>query len=582
MQVAYNETRGNDPKEAAMVSKRFIVFTLLALVWLLIALWQVVEHRGVRLATQGALLTRAHDLAATLGVVMRSQGRFGMIPQSKLEAALDELTGSTELKAVALLNAAGEITASSGEALSIDPAELLASGEHWEEDTATFANLVALGPNTASGFFAEHAPLILPTPEGEGWREPGGPPIGEGRGGPDRMRISDGLREIFEPLMNGVPLNDTQVAQILAALPQELLDEQRRETCRRALIGRPLDAETLRDFFALLRPDGPGGPGRPDGPPPHEQERDHFRRPPWMSDAEYDRLVKERGVHWLVVKMPITAYKQEVARDAQARGFVLFIAFIACLAFAVAWAAFARSAGLQIRLVRAEEMSKHLGELNMAAAGLVHETKNPLNIIRGQAQMIAREAVLPHATRETAIKITEEADRVTGRLNQFLDYSRPVAPVLAPVNLRALGEEVFGILDTDREDKSVTFAYCGTEASVLADREMLRQVLFNLLLNALQAVGNGGRVEVHCGESGDACVIEVRDNGPGVRAEDREAIFRPYFTTTQQGTGLGLAVVRQIALAHQWDVVCSGEGPGATFRISRLATAPLRPAGYTS
>ena len=105
---------------------------------------------------------------------------------------------------------------------------------------------------------------------------------------------------------------------------------------------------------------------------------------------------------------------------------------------------------------------------------------------------------------------------------------------------------------------------------------MLRQVLFNLLLNAIQAVdGAGGEIHVSADRrNGATAVLEVRDNGVGVPPERRSEIFKPYFTTQKSGTGLGLAVVQQIVLAHGWEIECLGNEPkGAVFRISHLKLA---------
>jgi signal transduction histidine kinase len=99
--------------------------------------------------------------------------------------------------------------------------------------------------------------------------------------------------------------------------------------------------------------------------------------------------------------------------------------------------------------------------------------------------------------------------------------------------------------------------------------------LFNLLLNAVQAVGENGRIQFLARRTGvsEAC-LEIRDNGPGVPPEHRREIFKPYFTTHQNGTGLGLAVVQQIVLAHSWEIECLPNEPkGALFRITHLKLA---------
>ena len=108
-----------------------------------------------------------------------------------------------------------------------------------------------------------------------------------------------------------------------------------------------------------------------------------------------------------------------------------------------------------------------------------------------------------------------------------------------------------------------------------ADERQLRQALFNLLINAIQAVERGGKIEVAGAKrSSSSAVLEIRDNGPGVPPEHRADIFKPYFTTNQKGTGLGLAVVQQIVMAHGWEIECLGNEPrGAIFRISHLRLA---------
>src|SRR5205814_5200730 len=107
--------------------------------------------------------------------------------------------------------------------------------------------------------------------------------------------------------------------------------------------------------------------------------------------------------------------------------------------------------------------------------------------------------------------------------------------------------------------------------TVEADAQMFRQMLFNLLLNAVQALEAGGEIQVVMGRKAGEAFLEIRDNGPGVPPDRRKEIFKPYFTTHQKGTGLGLAVVQQIVLAHGWEIECLGNEPrGAVFRITHL------------
>jgi signal transduction histidine kinase len=115
-----------------------------------------------------------------------------------------------------------------------------------------------------------------------------------------------------------------------------------------------------------------------------------------------------------------------------------------------------------------------------------------------------------------------------------------------------------------------------TDLSIEADEQLRRQALFNLLLNATQAVEPKGEIEIVADRlSPTEAFLEIRDNGPGVAPEHREDIFKPYFTTHQKGTGLGLAVVQQIVLAHSWEIECLPRAPrGAVFRLTHLGLAP--------
>jgi len=106
---------------------------------------------------------------------------------------------------------------------------------------------------------------------------------------------------------------------------------------------------------------------------------------------------------------------------------------------------------------------------------------------------------------------------------------------------------------------------------VEADEQLLRQTLFNLLLNAIQAAEPRQKVGITARYDEGEVILEVSDTGPGVRPEHRLEIFKPYFTTNEHGTGLGLAIVRQIVSAHGWKIEClSNEPRGAIFRIMHI------------
>jgi signal transduction histidine kinase len=311
-------------------------------------------------------------------------------------------------------------------------------------------------------------------------------------------------------------------------------------------------------------------------PTPQRRPAETYGRPPWMSPEEYDAIIQKQGVHSLVVAISTAEMRRVVRNDLALRALVSALAAAAAVISALAWRNVRKNAELQIRLVKAGEMNVHLSEMNFAAAGLAHETRNPLNLIRGFAQMIALEAKDRPPLRAHAAAIVEEADRVTAQLNEFIHYSKPREVHPAPVALAGLAAEVVRTLQPDLEEKQLRIELPDTPLAVLADEPQLRQALFNLLLNATQAVAPGGRIAVRwrTDERGEA-ELTVADDGPGVPPADRATIFKPYVTMRPKGVGLGLAIVQQIVQAHGWTVTCEANEPkGALFRIRHLKPAP--------
>jgi signal transduction histidine kinase len=129
-------------------------------------------------------------------------------------------------------------------------------------------------------------------------------------------------------------------------------------------------------------------------------------------------------------------------------------------------------------------------------------------------------------------------------------------------------------LSYDVEEKNIQITHALEPLLIQADEQLLRQALFNLVLNAVQAVEADGAIQITSSRRNGTATLEVADNGPGVPAENRMQIFKPYVTMTQSGTGLGLAVVQQIVSAHNWEIQCLPNQPkGAVFRLSAIKVA---------
>ncbi len=230
-------------------------------------------------------------------------------------------------------------------------------------------------------------------------------------------------------------------------------------------------------------------------------------------------------------------------------------------------AALARSRDELIRSERAAAAGQ-------MAAALAHEVRNPLTGAKMTLEMLLSE--------ETRESVSEELRAVHGELqrlqmvvDELVSFARPAPPVFAAVELADVAREVLALLGRQLEHAHVIARLevaAGSPAPhARADRNKVKQVLVNLVLNAMQAQARGGSLTVRvepCGESQVA--VEVADCGPGLADEELEKIFTPFYTTKQSGAGLGLAVSRSIAVEHNGSLTCrdaGGDGAGAVFRL---------------
>ena len=495
---------------------RFLIYGLLFAIWVLVVAWQVEEHVRVQEAAKTDLRNRSKEIANTLSAVIRALRFRGTIVQDRLEPVLkllvnghtNELVKSGELISVALLNTAGEPVVAVGEA-NFDAKVFTQEGEYWGKNSVTFVNSVE-GASVSEGV-TNNATVVLPFS--------------------------------FRTLTNGMIGGDR--------------DFPRREP--------PPDGPPPTNGFENVSTNGA----------PTFPARGGSRRPPWMrwmSDADFKALAATHELHGLVLAMSTENYRAVCDHDLWLRFTIVFFAGMSTIGAGLVWRNISQTAELQIRLVRASELNSHLKEMNLAAAGLAHETRNPLNIIRGMAQMLSKQPGVPPEIREKTRAIVDETDKVTAQLNEFINYSRPREVRRTRLALNALVNEVVRALNYDLDEKKIQVEVIGEPIVIEADDQLLRQVLFNLLLNAVQAVADGAEIRVVGGrQNAMEGFLEIRDNGPGVPPERRQEIFKPYFTTHEKGTGLGLAVVQQIVLAHGWEIECLPNEPkGAVFRITHL------------
>lgn len=217
------------------------------------------------------------------------------------------------------------------------------------------------------------------------------------------------------------------------------------------------------------------------------------------------------------------------------------------------------------RRVRRAERLAALGSL---AAGLAHEIRNPLASMSGSIELLRSTVSEGETSRELMAIVLREIERLEGLIADFLAFARPRTPEIETVDLSLLVEEVVRLVRNDPRVSGSTIE-CEVPAGleIAADPGQVRQVLINLLLNAAES-REGARVVVRARAEGEAIVLEVEDDGPGMSSEVQEHIFDPFFTTKQRGTGLGLALVHAILEAHGAEIAVESRlEAGTRFRI---------------
>lgn len=212
--------------------------------------------------------------------------------------------------------------------------------------------------------------------------------------------------------------------------------------------------------------------------------------------------------------------------------------------------------------VRQMDRLAAIGEM---AATVAHEIRNPLGGIRGFAALLARDIPETDPRRRLVEKIVQGALSLERVVNELLEYTRPIDLRLRPVPARGLVEAAVSFLDVDAEKYRV-LNHVPDRLNLLADADKVRQVLLNVLLNAVQAMDSGGDVHIEGAALEGHVQLAVCDAGVGMDTEQLARMFSPFFTTKERGTGLGLAVSRKIVEGHGGEISATST-PGAGTRV---------------
>ncbi len=220
--------------------------------------------------------------------------------------------------------------------------------------------------------------------------------------------------------------------------------------------------------------------------------------------------------------------------------------------------------------------TERLTAAGQLSASLAHEIRNPLASISGAAGILARGQVSAEARAECLEILMKESQRLNKLLTNFLDFARPRLPRLQPAEPLELVQSVTALAQHTARRQGVFLQVQseGTPREIECDPEQIKQLLLNLILNAIQATEGQGTVAVRTLFTEDNVCIDVCDQGAGIAPEARERIFDPFFTTKENGTGLGLAIALNIASQHGGTLASRpNAGGGSVFRLELPASA---------
>jgi two-component system, NtrC family, sensor histidine kinase HydH len=224
--------------------------------------------------------------------------------------------------------------------------------------------------------------------------------------------------------------------------------------------------------------------------------------------------------------------------------------------------------------------AEHVAEL---AGGFIHEVKNHVSTLNLNLQLLAEDFADPQNPRERRAKqridrVRHQAEKLVQISNDFLRFVRSQAPKAEPTRLDDLAAELVDFFGPTAKAANIDirlYASPGVPPALL-DRDLIRQALLNLMLNAEQAMPDGGEIVLQTRSDGDTVCLDVIDTGKGIEPEALPKLFRPFHTTKPGGTGLGLATTRKIVRAHGGDVEVQsepGRGTKFTIRVPRMVEA---------
>ncbi len=224
----------------------------------------------------------------------------------------------------------------------------------------------------------------------------------------------------------------------------------------------------------------------------------------------------------------------------------------------------------QERLKLKEQLSRaeHLSTLGEMVAGISHEIRNPLGIIKSSSELLKKKMASYDPSNSIPDIIIEESIRLNYIITDFLNFAKPRIPNLIACDVEAVLEKNINFLAShiEKEGYTVEKYYDNNIPEITADSDMLYQAFLNILINAMQAMPEGGKIHVAIQSADNTVKIFFEDEGEGIPQDLMEKIWDPFFTTKAKGTGLGLGIVKNIIESHSGSVQISAR-PGAGARV---------------
>ncbi|MCB2226261.1 MAG: hypothetical protein KQH53_06240 [Desulfarculaceae bacterium] len=275
---------------------------------------------------------------------------------------------------------------------------------------------------------------------------------------------------------------------------------------------------------------------------------------------------------YVLVRLSTKSIQTAQKRDLASSLFLAGVVFLAAGTVAAFMFLLARRRQRELGRLREEvAANQHLAAVGRLAGSVAHEVRNPLSALRGLVQFLAKGQQEGTRQAQCAQTAVAEVDRLERVVSGLLDYTRPRPPRLIPLDL---GESIDGTIrllaDEPRGQGVEVAAHCEPGLpQVPADPDQVRQILMNLLLNAMDANNGQGRVEVSAARNGQSVALSVADQGPGLPPGQENEIFDPFFSTKERGTGLGLAIASRLASAQGGELSAANrpEG-GAVFTLT--------------